>query len=136
MTLTFDLRKSLVVVPVFVAGPEGGQNFDFAVDTGASRSSLNGLFLEALGYRQDQTRGHRLVRTGSGGLAAGSIAVSRFSAFGIVRVEFPLLWLPIPPSTRIDGLLGLDFLRGHILTTDFVRGRISLNLPRRWWHFW
>ncbi|HXD85128.1 MAG TPA: hypothetical protein VN641_01455 [Urbifossiella sp.] len=52
MTLTFDLRKSLVVVPVFVAGPEGGQNFDFAVDTGASRSSLNGLFLEALGYRR------------------------------------------------------------------------------------
>ena len=99
-------------------------------------SSVSGLLLETLGYRRDQMRGRFQVRTGSGGVETGAIAVSRFSAFGILRSEFPVLWMPIPPASRVDGLLGLDFFRNYRLDIDFVRGRISLNLPHAWWQLW
>jgi hypothetical protein len=32
----------------------------------------------------------------------------------------------LPPTTGIDGLLGLDFLRGSVLTIDFQNGQIDL----------
>jgi hypothetical protein len=64
------------------------------------------------------------------------VRVARFAAFGIVQSDFPVLWLPLPPAVRVDGLLGLDFFRGLVLTLDFARGQISLRPPRRWWQFW
>lgn len=135
MTHTFDLRRGLVIVPAFVAGPRGRDTFQFAVDTGASVSAVSGLLLEALGYHREQTTGRVHARTGSGGVTTGMIRVRQFAAFGIVRPDFPLLWLPLPPASRIDGLLGLDFCRGLVLTLDFARGRAGLR-PRRWWRFW
>jgi hypothetical protein len=32
----------------------------------------------------------------------------------------------LPPSAGIDGLLGLDFMRGQRLEIDFVRGFVTL----------
>lgn len=33
----------------------------------------------------------------------------------------------LPAEVRVDGLLGLDFLRGRRLTLDFRTGRLSLD---------
>ncbi len=33
----------------------------------------------------------------------------------------------LPPSATVDGLLGLDFFRGHQLTVDFQTGQITLT---------
>jgi hypothetical protein len=32
----------------------------------------------------------------------------------------------LPPSAGVDGLLGLDFFRGQVLTVDFHKGMIAL----------
>lgn len=42
----------------------------------------------------------------------------------------------LPRRFEGDGLLGLDFLRGRVLTLDFLRGRVSLGLAKSWWQFW
>jgi hypothetical protein len=44
-----------------------------------------------------------------------------------VRSFFPVLAYTLPPSLGVDGLLGLDFLRGLNLTLDFREGRMSLD---------
>ena len=136
MTHPFDLRRSLVIVPVFLAGPRGGETFQFAIDTGSSRSAVSGLVLQQLGYVPSQATGRHPVRTAGGGLTVGSLHVQRLAAFGRAHADFPVLWLPLAPTSRIDGLLGLDFFRGLVLTLDFARGQIALSLPRRWWQFW
>lgn len=133
MTQAFDPRGRLVVVPVFVAGPRGGETFQFALDTGATRSAVSGLVLGVLGYSEDQARSRTTARTGSGGVSVGLIHIARFAAFGRVETDYPVIWLPLPPASRVDGLLGLDFLRGRVLTLDFSRGRVGLRAPRRWW---
>ena len=42
------------------------------------------------------------------------------------RIGFPLLAKALPPEAGVDGLLGLDFLRGHVLTLDFRTGVLTL----------
>jgi hypothetical protein len=38
--------------------------------------------------------------------------------------NFPVLGHTLPPSAGVDGLLGLDFLRGQSLTLDFRSGHL------------
>jgi hypothetical protein len=42
------------------------------------------------------------------------------------RFVFPVIGQTLPPSSGVDGLLGLDFLRDQILTIDFRLGQITL----------
>ena len=136
MTYTFDAKRGLVVIPVFLAGPRGSETFEFAIDTGSTRSSVSGLILQQLGYSQPPSAGRSTVRTAGGGLTAGSVRVQRLGTFGEYHVDFPVLWLPLAPSARVRGLLGLDFFRGSSLLFDFARGRVSCPAPRPWWQFW
>ena len=67
------------------------------------------------------------VTTGSGVEYVPRFEVSRIAALGQVRTDFPVLAHTLPPSATIDGLLGLDFLRGQVLQIDFVQGIITLK---------
>ena len=48
-------------------------------------------------------------------------------ALGRERRDFPILCHTLPPTTNIDGLIGLDFLRGCLLTVDFRAGVLTLE---------
>jgi hypothetical protein len=52
--------------------------------------------------------------------------VLRLTALGQSKANFRVLALPISPVPTADGVLGLDFLRGHLLTIDFRTGQIDL----------
>jgi predicted aspartyl protease len=136
MSHTFDPRARLVVVPVVLTGPNGTHRFRFALDTGATRTAVAGHVLQLLGYREPPVEERQRARTGGGEVRAGFVPLSRLQALGRVTTDFPVMWLPLQPGMMIDGLLGLDFFRGLVLSLDFARGRASLNPPRRWWQFW
>ncbi|VTS02207.1 Uncharacterized protein OS=Candidatus Thiomargarita nelsonii GN=OT06_08810 PE=4 SV=1: Asp_protease_2 [Gemmata massiliana] len=136
MSESFDPRGRLVVVPAILTGPAGAFEFRFAVDTAATRSSVSSLILTRLGYTAPPEAERLTVRTGSGATRAGMISVSLLRALGQTRTNHSVLWLPHPPGSLIDGLLGLDFFRGLVLTLDFARGRVALDALKRWWQFW
>ena len=46
---------------------------------------------------------------------------------GHERSNFPVLAHTLPPSTSVDGLLGLDYMQAHVLRIDFRRSIISLT---------
>jgi len=54
------------------------------------------------------------------------VTLSHIRALGQERVDFGVLGHTLPPSAGVDGLLGLDFLRGQNLTVDFRAGRVNL----------
>lgn len=56
-----------------------------------------------------------------------SVVVERIEALGQVQEGFPLLCHTLPPTAAVDGLIGLDFLRGLHLTIDFRDGFVSLE---------
>jgi hypothetical protein len=71
-----------------------------------------------------------------GGGRAPAFIAPLVSALGVTHTNFVLHSQPLNVAVTVDGLLGLDFVRGRTLTLDFVRGRIALRPPRPWWAFW
>jgi predicted aspartyl protease len=136
MSHAFDPNARLVVVQTVLTGPTGTHQFRFAVDTGSTRTAVAGHVLELLGYQEPPAAERRRARTGSGETRAGLVPVARIQALGRVRMNFSSLWLSMPPGVMLDGLLGLDFFRGLVLTLDFARGQILLREPKSWLRFW
>jgi predicted aspartyl protease len=87
---------------------------------------VNIAMLVALGYDPALEPTRVQVTTGSGVEYAPRVTLSRILALGQERVDFPVLGHTLPPSAGVDGLLGLDFLRGRSLTVDFRTGQVML----------
>ena len=65
--------------------------------------------------------------TGNGIVEVPDLQVSRLVALGQERTGFSVLAHDLSPKTTIDGVLGLDFLRGHVLNIDFRLGKLTLD---------
>ena len=55
------------------------------------------------------------------------LSIMSLSTLGQARSDFQVLSHALPPATNLDGLLGLDFFRGQVLTIDFQKGEITLD---------
>lgn len=110
-----------------VFGPMGERYLHCIVDTGTPQTILDTSILDSLGY--SASMGTRIVTlSGIGGqLAAYELSVARLEAMGLVLSSFPVLSQDISPSNiGVEGLIGMDFVRGRILTIDGQRGTVSL----------
>ena len=122
--------KPLVLVPVRMGG-EGP--FTFALDTGASTTVVSPELARRLGIR-----GARIAAmTGGGGRASGLVGRSGSVAVGAAEVgEMDVVVGPflVPLSdvvgTKLDGILGYNFLREFLVTIDYPAGRLGLEPPR------
>lgn len=64
---------------------------------------------------------------GSGVESPVRLRVSRVAALDHERLNFPIICHTLPPSATVDGVVGLDFLRGLTLTVDFRTGTLTLG---------
>jgi predicted aspartyl protease len=96
------------------------------LDTGATTTSLSPKILRLLGYDPSMAIGHAQLITGSGTATAPLLILNRVSALGHHAIGMHVLARGLPANAAADGLLGLDFLRDHVLTIDFPLGQISL----------
>ncbi len=129
MSVSFDGQQGLVVVRVQITGPSGIAVLRLALDTGATRTLINVGLLVAVGYDPAASLERTEVTTGSGVEFAALISVSKIAALGRTLTDFPVLAHTLPPSSGVDGVLGLDFLRGQVLRIDFPNGRLALAEP-------
>jgi hypothetical protein len=67
------------------------------------------------------------ITTASGIEFVPRLTVERIEALKQGRSPFQILCHTLPPTTLVDGVLGLDFLRGHRLVVDFRKARITLK---------
>jgi predicted aspartyl protease len=126
MSLSFDGKQGLVVVRAEVTGPSGIALVRLALDTGATRTLINASLLVAVGYDPAAALERIEVTTGSGVEFAAAVSVGKIAALGRKLTDFPVLAHTLPPSAGVDGVLGLDFLRGQLLTIDFLNGCLTL----------
>lgn len=133
---TFDPTAPRLEVRAWVTGWARNRELRLVLDTGSTRTQIRADLLRLLGF--DLTRPSRNVRlrSATGGAAAAVVVVPQLACLGQTRTAFPVVAHNLPPRVTVDGLLGLDFLRGRVLTLDFARGRITLTPPPRWWQFW
>jgi predicted aspartyl protease len=127
MTVPFNPEQGLVIIPAELCGPSGTAVLRLALDTGATGTLVNVGMLVALGYDPALAPQRVQVTTGSGIEFAPRLLLRRIKALGRERRNFPVLAHTLPPSAGVDGLLGLDFLRGCRMIVDFRTGRVKLS---------
>lgn len=123
----FDPNQGLIIVPTEITGPSGTALLRLALDTGATSTLINVAALVSLTYDTALAPDRVQVTTGSGVEFAPRVALDKIIALGMERTSFPVLAHTLPPSAGVDGLLGLDFLRGRVLILDFPHGQITME---------
>jgi predicted aspartyl protease len=79
------------------------------------------------GYDPTQAGSPQTMTTASGVAVTVHLPVVRIRALGQERTAFAVLCRNLPAGAGLDGLLGLDFLRGLTLMIDFRTGSITLS---------
>jgi predicted aspartyl protease len=127
MSVSFDSRHNLIVVRARLSGPSGTVVLKLALDTGATSTLINAAPLVTIGYDPALSPDRVQVTTGSDVEFASRVMVERLESIGRRKDKFSVLCHTLPPSTGVDGLLGLNFLREGLLQVDFRAGTISLD---------
>jgi hypothetical protein len=128
MSVPFNPQQDLIVVPAYLEGPTGRTTvLQLALDTAASGTLVSAAALMMAGYDPALAPAYVQLTTASGVTYIPQVQASKLSALGQHRTNFPVFARTVPSSVRIDGLLGLDFLRGHLLTIDFRNAQIILS---------
>ena len=127
MTYGFDPSQGLIIVPVRLFGPVGDMIVRLALDTGATSTLINSEILVLLGYDPATSPDRIQVNTGSGVEFCPRVTVQRLEALGKSVNDFPILSHTLPPTSQVDGLLGLDFFRGFQISIDFRNGTITIT---------
>lgn len=119
--------ERLIVVSGEVSGPLGTVNVLFAVDTGATYSTIRPELLAEAGVEADSRLAPVRVLTDSGTATAERYRVPSLHVLGRTVPNLALAVHRLPPAAGFDGLLGLDFLRPGRLTIDFDGRWIELG---------
>lgn len=126
MSRTSDPTGGPISIRAEVTGPVRSLALELILDTGATTSRLTDVAPIALGYDPAASPDRVQMTTGSQVLSVPKLVVTRLSALGQHRFGFPVLAHTLPDAASVHGLLGLDFLRGGVLTVDFRLGRVAL----------
>jgi predicted aspartyl protease len=127
MNFAFNPTDGPVIVLAQLWGKQGDLAVQLALDTGATASVLSWETVALLGYDPAATEARVQITTGSGVEFAPRVSIDKIEALGKERLNFPVLCHTLPPSAGVDGLLGLDFLRGYRLVLDFRTGTLSIE---------
>lgn len=127
MRFSFDATQGLILVTTRLDGPSGHTFAILALDTGATSTLINVDVLVSIGYDPATAKERVHVTTGSGLEYAARLPIMQVSALGMEVREFGVIAHTLPPSAGVDGLLGLDFFRGHELFIDLVNGEIEVR---------
>ena len=127
MSLRFDPTAGLIVVPTRLFGPSGDTVVRLALDTGATRTVVSWDVLVLVGYDPAAVPQRVSMTTGSGVEFVPQVSIERVEALGQERRNFPVLCHTLPPSATVDGVLGLDFLRGRCVIIDLRTGEVRVE---------
>ena len=127
MTFTFNPAHGVIRVNAEIEGPLRTASLILTLDTGATRTTIDETALIGVGYNPAQASLQLPVTMGSASLQVPLLTVSRLQALGQDRSNLPVFAHQFPSTASSDGVLGLDFFAGMVLTLDFRQGTITLS---------
>jgi len=129
MRFRFDPAAPAIVVFAALQGRLPGQRrrLRLALDTGATYTMIPWEIARALGSHPERSRRQVQLLTASGLVYAPLVTLNEVRALGQSVQKLDALVHDLPPDARVDGLLGLNFLRHFKLTLDFPNGLLTLE---------
>jgi len=106
------IYKRRIIVAAEVKGINDNREFDFILDTGASKSVVDEKVAIRLGFDLKRLKTGDRLMTAGGGLSSKILKLPKFSLFGKDLVNFEVNVLNMPPQITYyaAGLIGMDFL--------------------------
>ena len=125
----YKIDKNAPVISLYVSltGPKGKKRIKMAVDTGATYVMIPHHVAHSLGYDPAISRERITLTTASGVEIVPVITVKSVSALGLPVNDVKVACHELPPTSRLDGLLGLSYLRQFSMGIDFGKGVLDLN---------
>ena len=99
----------------------------FILDTGASKSLVPIKVLERIGSLQDTDNGPIFIETAGGSIKVDLYWIESVEVLGKRSERMLVAGYDLPPETRIEGLLGLDFLKMFRLVLDIPKGTLEIE---------
>ena len=127
MSLRFDPEGGVIIVPALLRGPAGRVAARLVLDTGAAGTTVSVRVVEMLGYELADAEEQVQLTTASGVEVAPRIRIAGIKALGKRRRGLLVVCHTLPPRAKVDGVIGLDFLRGYRLVVDFRAGLVDLD---------
>ena len=123
---TFDAKASSIILRAVVEG-EIARVVSLILDTGSSFTHLPWRLLQAIGYDPGTSKEKVKVVTPSGVEFPPKVKVKRIRALGKSIENVEVLCHDLPPEAKVDGLLGLNFLRNFNIAIRFKEGIIEID---------
>ncbi len=127
MSVRFDPRGYLIIIPARLYRRNSTKTARLALDTGATRTVVSREIALSLGYSLSTPGEGAQILTGGGALTVPMMTVEKIEALGKEATNLRVLCHTLPSRAAVDGVLGLDFLRGRRLTIDFRAGLLELD---------
>ena len=108
--LLIDEKK--IIVSAIIKGVSDSRDFNFILDTGASKTVIDDAVAVRLGYDLKRLdKGDRLMTAG-GAIHSKILKLPKFSLFGkdMLDFEVKVIDFPLQITYYADGVLGMDFL--------------------------
>lgn len=127
---TFDLLSDEAII-IVNAVIEGKYEFRLALDTAATHTTIDSNVLYFSGYELRNSKGEKSLETSNGIIVVEIYEIEELSALSISRKNFDVQvydFLAHGIVSDYDGVIGLDFVRGHKLCIDFEKGEITIDV--------
>jgi len=127
VSFQLDPKAGLILVKAKLYGPRGDTVVNLALDTGATWTLVSWETAVLVGYDPALLQQRTPITTGSGVEYCPKLTLERVAALGKKVSNLEALCHTLPPTSRVDGLLGLNFLRGFDVRLNFRAGYINVR---------
>jgi predicted aspartyl protease len=111
----------LIIVYAQLAGPKGQTMLRLALDTGASYTMLPPEKLAIVGYAPQRSKRTVEILTASGAEWTPLLRVSSLRFLGTEVRHIEVVSHTLPPTSPVEGLLGINALRHYKPFREFLR---------------
>ena len=124
-----DPKEPVIVVRTEVFGRRASRIMEMALDTGSTYVIIPWKVVESLGYDPAVSKMRMPLVTASTTEVVPLITVKSISALGCKADNVLVACHDLPPRSRVDGLLGLSFLKEFDIDLYFKKGLLKLRDP-------
>ena len=124
--IDFDPEDFGIVLFVTIGHGNVKRRLKMVIDTGATYCMIPWHVAEELGYKPALSREYTPVNTANGQIHVPIISVESMIVLGKKVRKCEMLIHDLPETSRVDGLIGLSFLKHFKLTIDFIEGMLEL----------
>ncbi|MBI3008732.1 MAG: retroviral-like aspartic protease family protein [Candidatus Omnitrophica bacterium] len=122
----FDITEGVILCKAKITNKRQSLFLKLAVDTGASFTMISIENALAIGIDPSKSMRHIEITTANGIVFAPIIRIPSFKCFGIELKNIEVICHNLPPESPVEGLLGLNFLKGAKAILDFSQNIIEV----------